>query len=109
VTGQRDTFGEKLRTLREAAGLSTYALARLTGITKQALSRLEKGGREPTWGTVQLLAAALGVSCEAFTQPVQLPAVEPSRPPGRPRKADPDTAPSPKRPQGKPRRRTDRP
>src|SRR5262245_21398525 len=59
-------FAERLRQLREKAGLSQYALSQLSGLTKQALSRLELGEREPTWDTVQQLAAALGVSTEAF-------------------------------------------
>ena len=62
----RKTFGRKLAELREAAGLSQYALARRSGLTKQAMSRLEKDERSPTWETVQLLALALDVSTEAF-------------------------------------------
>lgn len=82
-------FAGRLRELREGAGLTTYALAKKCGLTKQALYRLEQGGNEPTWQTVQLLAVALGVSCEAFTDPtLQPPAeTEPPRPRGRPRKS----------------------
>ena len=84
--------------------MSIYALAKKTGLTTQGLSRLEKGGREPTWGTVQLLAAALGVSCEEFTGPVNLPEQEPARKPGRPPK--PAAAkPAAKRGRGKPRKK----
>ncbi len=52
----------------------------------------ELGTREPTWGTVQLLAHALGVSCEAFNDStLQPPAdTEPARPRGRPRKTGTD-------------------
>jgi hypothetical protein len=46
------------------------------------------GESEPTWQTVQLLAA-LGISCEQFTDPnVQPPPVELGRPRGRPCKAE---------------------
>jgi transcriptional regulator with XRE-family HTH domain len=96
------TFAERLQSLREAKGLSQYALAKRSGLSKQALSRLELGDREPSWGTVQVLAAALGVSCEAFATPVQLPTYEP-RGPGRPPKPETRLA-SPKKPRGRPRK-----
>jgi transcriptional regulator with XRE-family HTH domain len=81
-------FAERLKALRERKGISQYALAKLTGLTKQALSRLELSEREPTWTTVQLLALALDVNCTAFADPsLTLPDLEPARPRGRPRKA----------------------
>lgn len=81
-------FACRLREERERSGLSQYALAKMAGLTKQALSRLELGEREPNWKTVQLLAHALGVSCETFVDPsVKPPATLPSAPRGRPRKA----------------------
>jgi transcriptional regulator with XRE-family HTH domain len=83
------TFAGRLRELRETAGLTTYALAKKCGLTKQALYRLEQGDSEPTWQTVQLLAAALGVDCRSFIDPdLQPPPQEPARPRGRPRKTD---------------------
>jgi transcriptional regulator with XRE-family HTH domain len=59
------TFAVRLRRLRETAGLTTYALAKKCGLTKQTLYRLELGDNEPTWQTVQLLA----VDCNAFVDP----------------------------------------
>jgi transcriptional regulator with XRE-family HTH domain len=94
VTEQHLSFADRLRTQREAAGLSQYALAKKSGLTKQALSRLELGEREPTWATVQLLALALGVDCRSFTDPnLRTPpqADEPPRGRGRPRKATQET------------------
>lgn len=83
------SFAARLIQLRESAGLSQYELAKRAGLTRQTLSRLEMGESVPTWPTVQLLAVALGVSCEAFTDPnLQPPAEEPARPRGRPRKTD---------------------
>jgi transcriptional regulator with XRE-family HTH domain len=79
-------FAAKLKMLREEKGLSKYALARLSGLTGQAISSLESGRNQPNWDTVQRLAAALGATCEAFAEGVQLPAVEPAKPRGRPRK-----------------------
>src|SRR4051794_29673071 len=82
-----DWFAERLKQLREAAGLSQYALAKLTGLSKQAVNKLEAGGREPAWGTIQLLAKALGVTCEAFNDPgLALPPPAEKKPLGRPKK-----------------------
>jgi transcriptional regulator with XRE-family HTH domain len=60
------TFARRLTELREAAGLSQYEVAKRAGVTRQTLSRLEMGESVPSWPTVQALAKALGVSCEAF-------------------------------------------
>ena len=97
------TFADRLRGLRDQAGLSQYGLAKLSGLSKQALSRLELGDNEPTWETVQLLASALGVDCTAFADPgVKPPAPAEAKPRGRPRKdADapaPEAAPAKKGP-----------
>jgi transcriptional regulator with XRE-family HTH domain len=82
-----ETFADRLRALREGAGLSQYELARRTGLSKQTLSQLERE-REPSWGTARLLAKALGVSLTAFEiGEVELPELAPPAPRGRPRKA----------------------
>jgi transcriptional regulator with XRE-family HTH domain len=80
-------FATKLRELRKAAGLTPYALAKKAGLTKQALYRLEESDNEPTWATVQKIAAALGVSCEAFQVEEEKPAAsEPAKKTTRKRK-----------------------
>src|SRR5262245_25443307 len=66
VAKKRETFADRLQALREAAGISQYRLAQLSGITKQGISRLEMGETRPAWDTVQALARALGVSVEEF-------------------------------------------
>jgi transcriptional regulator with XRE-family HTH domain len=75
-------FSERLREVREAAGLSQGGLAARAGLTRQALSLLESGQREPAWETVQRLAAGLGVDCTAFADPsikaVEVPVGEPA-------------------------------
>jgi transcriptional regulator with XRE-family HTH domain len=98
---QSAAFADRLRSLREAAGLSQYALAKRSGLSKQAVSSLELGNREPAWVTVQLLAAALEVVCREFVDPtLRLPDYEPARPKGRPREsAGPEK--EPKRRRGK--------
>lgn len=63
----RPTFAATLRRLREKAGLSREQLATAAGLTRQGVHDLETGGtRKVSWDTVQKLAAALGVSTEAF-------------------------------------------
>jgi transcriptional regulator with XRE-family HTH domain len=80
-------FADRLTALRQAAGLSQYELARRTGLSRETLSKLEKGDREPGWETVQLLVKVLGVSCTDFVDPsIVPPEVEDPRPRGRPAK-----------------------
>ncbi len=99
-----DGFGARLKELRESQGLTQPDLAGRAGLTKAGIANLEQGRREPSWATVQALAAALGVSCEEFTRP---PAEREPAGPGRPPKArDEDEAGKPKRPRGRPRKET---
>jgi transcriptional regulator with XRE-family HTH domain len=60
------TFAERLRELREAAGLTQAALADASGLSLGAVRNYEQGIREPYWSAIFKLADALGVSCEAF-------------------------------------------
>lgn len=63
------TFAARLKALREQAGLTQKQLAEQAGLNVGAVFKLEQGRREPAWATVQALALALGVSCEAFMEP----------------------------------------
>jgi XRE family transcriptional regulator, regulator of sulfur utilization len=54
-------LGEAIRALRRERGLSQEALAPKAKITPGTLSLIERGEANPTWGTVQGIAAALGV------------------------------------------------
>jgi transcriptional regulator with XRE-family HTH domain len=87
---QLPAFAAKLKNRREAAGMTQEQLARRTGLHLGAIFKLEQGAREPTWSTVQKLAAALGVDCTAFAESITLPSEDeppaPKRPRGRPRK-----------------------
>lgn len=62
-------FASRLRSLRESQGLSVAALAKLAGLNRQALYRLESGEREPTLETAQKLASALGKRLRVFEEP----------------------------------------
>lgn len=66
-------FADKLKELREKAGLSRRELAEKAGLARDAVASLEQGRREPTWATVQKLAAALGVDMNAFADIQQEP------------------------------------
>src|SRR6185312_1533387 len=60
---ERTSFGEQLRRLRVAAGLSQEALAERAGLSVQAIGALETGKRRrPYPNTIAALADALGLS-----------------------------------------------
>jgi len=61
-----DVFASRLRQLREAAGLSTHALAERAGVSQAQVSLVEAGKRSPGWAVATKLADALGVSVADF-------------------------------------------
>ncbi len=62
-SGQDVSFGEKLRQLREAAGLTQEELAERAGLTPKGIGALERGDRKrPYPNTVRALADALGLT-----------------------------------------------
>ena len=82
-----DWFAGRLRELRENAGLSRKELAERAGMQSEAgIRNIEQGIRKPSWETVIALAQALGVDCNAFTEPPATGAPEPKG--GRPRKKE---------------------
>jgi transcriptional regulator with XRE-family HTH domain len=54
-------MGLRLKRLREAQGLSQYAMADKAGISRQYVRKLEAGLSDPTLGMLQRIAKALGV------------------------------------------------
>lgn len=60
------TFAEKLRQLRDEAGLSEAKLAEAAGLTFASVHGYGLGRRTPSFPAVVKLARALGVTCEAF-------------------------------------------
>jgi ribosome-binding protein aMBF1 (putative translation factor) len=60
------TLARKVKSLREAAGLSQDGLARASGLSVSAISKLEQHAMDPSWSTVQQLARGLGVSVLEF-------------------------------------------
>ena len=57
----RHTLGQRIRRLRQSAGLSQDALARAAGIGRVTLVRLEKGEQSPRFKTLGAISRALGV------------------------------------------------
>jgi transcriptional regulator with XRE-family HTH domain len=90
-------FAARLRELRTKAGLSQAVLAERAGLHLHGITKLEQGEREPSWATVQALAAALEVTCEAFTGELRSSGgdAKPSR--VRPKKPDQMIAPTAKK------------
>jgi transcriptional regulator with XRE-family HTH domain len=63
-------FGERLRAMRELAGLSQEALAAKAGIHRTYLGGVERGERNISLRNIVRLAAALGVQAgELFAEP----------------------------------------
>lgn len=65
---------QRLRLLREAAGLSQMELSARVGITHEQLSKIEDGRWSPLAPTVRKLSQALGVSPKRFVDdsPIRL-------------------------------------
>jgi transcriptional regulator with XRE-family HTH domain len=67
LVAEKQSFGERLKELREKAKLSKTQLAQKAKLSKQAISQLEKpGGGDPSWDTVKKLAHALGIPIDEF-------------------------------------------
>ncbi|MGH7223519.1 MAG: helix-turn-helix domain-containing protein [Gemmataceae bacterium] len=61
-----DTFGKRLQTIRQAAGLSQAGLANLSGIPLGTIREYEQTRREPLLSKAAKLARALQQPLEAF-------------------------------------------
>ncbi len=85
------TFAEKLRELRDAAGLSEAKLAKLSGVPFASLHDYGLGRRKPSLAAAVKIARALGVTCEAFADCDDVGGAEEA---GRPK-------PAPKNPRGR--------
>ncbi len=55
-------LGAAIRALRDERELKQLDVAEDAGITVAHLSKIEGGKVNPTWGTVEAIAAALGLS-----------------------------------------------
>jgi transcriptional regulator with XRE-family HTH domain len=66
MTTQIHTFAQRLTALREAAGLTQYALAAAAGLHRSQVMHFERGTRGPTLATAVRLAQALGKRLRDF-------------------------------------------
>lgn len=81
------TFAEKLKELREKAGLSREQLSQTCGLARGTLRDYEQGLRMPTLESAVKLATALGTDCRAFAECMtDSGAAKVKRPRGRSRK-----------------------
>jgi transcriptional regulator with XRE-family HTH domain len=81
-------FADRLRELREQAGVSQAQLAERVGVHTLSISKLERGVHEPLWPLVLAIADALGKPVQDFVvERGTAPGEASKRPPGRPRKA----------------------
>jgi transcriptional regulator with XRE-family HTH domain len=91
------TFGQKLKNLRETAGMSQVQLASTSGVPVGTIRDYEQVKRDPLLPTAIKLAKALGVSVEVFAECVSKEESEDKerapKPRGRPPKAVPSTPP----------------
>jgi transcriptional regulator with XRE-family HTH domain len=60
------SFTSRLLELMERSGFTQYELAKRSGLSKQTLSHLVRGRRDPSWRTVQALALVMGLPTDAF-------------------------------------------
>jgi len=63
---KQEVIGQHVRRLRRRAGLSSRALGARTGFSASFISQLENGRVSPSIGSMQKIAAALGVSLGEF-------------------------------------------
>jgi len=59
-------FGDRVRRLREQAGLTLEQVAKLSGVSRAMLSKVERGEKSPTIGVAKHIAHGLGVSFSAL-------------------------------------------
>jgi transcriptional regulator with XRE-family HTH domain len=60
-TTLRKKFGQRIRALRDAAGMSQEAFADRCGFAGSYMSRIERGGANPSLDAIETLAGELKV------------------------------------------------
>lgn len=63
---KQSTFGQRLRSHREAKGWTQYRLAKEAHIHRSYVAQLEDGEKLPGWDVVRRLADVLGIGVEKF-------------------------------------------
>jgi transcriptional regulator with XRE-family HTH domain len=65
----RKRFGERVKELRRASGMSQEAFADHSGYARTYVSRIERGGANPSLDAIETLAAALRVEEKELFEP----------------------------------------
>jgi transcriptional regulator with XRE-family HTH domain len=80
VTTRFEALGAFLRSLREAKNFSTYDLAKRSGLTASAVSKIERGEiQNPGIETLYLIAKALNTPLESLVKAYQ--GIDQAKPP----------------------------
>lgn len=70
LTGRQDpvsqAFGDRVRVMRDQAGLTLDQVAKLSGVSRAMLSKVERGEKSPTIGIAKRIAHALETSLSAL-------------------------------------------
>lgn len=66
MSRRNSLFADRLRFLREAAGLSIPQLAAAAGLARQTIHLLEQGKRQPSLATAARLSRSLRVNLSEF-------------------------------------------
>ena len=72
----RKSFGLKVRELRMASGISQEAFADRCGFARSYMSRIERGGANPSLDAIGVVAIALGVNIGQLLGSVDLPTLK---------------------------------
>jgi transcriptional regulator with XRE-family HTH domain len=96
------TFGERLRQLREAAGLSQEQLAKRAAISVDSVQNWEQDRTRPRLEFLPRLAQALSVTMDELLVSQAADQAQAPRGRGRPRKKNDTTPAAPPRPSGRP-------
>lgn len=93
-TPRHGDVGHAVRRRREAGELGRSELARLAGIDRSHLSRIEAGETQPGWARLGLIACALQISLSTLTRDVELDTVRVTQEPADAGRAGAPVAPS---------------
>ena len=63
---KKPNVGHAIRSIRERKGLSLRTLSTLSGLSANAISKIERGENSPTVSSLHSLSSALGVTVTAF-------------------------------------------
>jgi transcriptional regulator with XRE-family HTH domain len=66
----KEKFGQRLKTLRKAKGLSQEELAERSGLNRPYISGIEQGKRNVSIEVVEKIAVALGVEMVEFFEKI---------------------------------------